>query len=249
MIEICNVSMDFKIQKENIRSIKEYFIGLVKRKITYERFRALDNISLTIPKGEVCGIIGRNGAGKSTLLKLIAGVLTPTEGTVRIKGSIAPMLELGAGFDLELTARENIYLNGAILGFSKEFLDSKYQQIVEFSELQEFMDQPVRTFSSGMIMRLAFSISTLVEPEVLIVDEILSVGDAHFAQKSGQRMRELMSSGTTVLMVSHSYNQIVEFCDRVIWLEKGRIVMDGEPEEVCRAYGNWDGRSQTEGVV
>ena len=236
MIELRNVTMDFKVQKENIKSIKEYLVNIIKGKVTYERFRAVNDISIYIKPGEVCGIIGRNGAGKSTLLKLIAGVLNPTEGQVTVKGTIAPMLELGAGFDHDLTARENVFLNGAILGYSKLFLEEKYDDIVAFSELHEFMDQPIRTFSSGMMMRLAFSIATIVEPEILIVDEILSVGDAHFANKSGERMKKLMSSGTTVIMVSHVLSQIEELCDRVIWLDKGKIIMDGDSKEVCDKY-------------
>ena len=236
MIELKNVTMDFKVQKENIKSIKEYLVNIIKGKVTYERFRAVNDISIYIKPGEVCGIIGRNGAGKSTLLKLIAGVLNPTEGQVTVKGTIAPMLELGAGFDHDLTARENVFLNGAILGYSKLFLEEKYDDIVAFSELHEFMDQPIRTFSSGMMMRLAFSIATIVEPEILIVDEILSVGDAHFANKSGERMKKLMSSGTTVIMVSHVLSQIEELCDRVIWLDKGKIIMDGDSKEVCDKY-------------
>ncbi len=237
MIKINNVTMDFKIQKEHIQSLKEYLVNMFKGKITYEYFRALDNVSIDIKKGEVVGIVGRNGAGKSTLLKTIAGVLTPTSGNIKINGIIAPMLELGAGFDHDLTARENIYLNGAILGYSKEFLASKFKEIVDFSELEDFIDQPVRTFSSGMLMRLAFSISTIVEPEILIVDEILSVGDSHFKKKSEKRMRELMAGGTTVLMVSHTLPQIQEMCSRVIWLEKGKVKMDGDTKTVCDEYG------------
>ena len=236
MIELRNVTMDFKVQKENIKSIKEYLVNIIKGKVTYERFRAVNDISIYIKPGEVCGIIGRNGAGKSTLLKLIAGVLNPTEGQVTVKGTIAPMLELGAGFDHDLTARENVFLNGAILGYSKLFLEEKYEDIVGFSELHEFMDQPIRTFSSGMMMRLAFSIATIVEPEILIVDEILSVGDSHFAKKSGERMKQLMSSGTTVIMVSHVLSQIEELCDRVIWLDRGKVLMDGKAIDVCRMY-------------
>ena len=236
MIDVKNVTMDFRIQNENINSIKEYFVNLIKGKISYREFRALDDVSFHIDRGQVCGIIGRNGAGKSTLLKIISGVLAPTSGKVTVKGNIAPMLELGAGFDQDLSARENIYLNGAILGYTKEIIDSKYEDIVNFSELHDFMDNPIRTYSSGMMMRLAFSIATLVEPEVLIVDEILSVGDASFAEKSNKRMQELMSGGTTVLMVSHVLEQIREMCDRVIWIEKGRIVMDGAPNDVCDAY-------------
>ncbi len=236
MVDVNNVTMDFRIQNENIKSIKEYLISLIKGKISYSEFRALEDVNFHIEKGQVCGIIGRNGAGKSTLLKIIAGVLAPTKGTVKVNGNIAPMLELGAGFDQDLSARENIYLNGAILGYSKEFLDQKYQDIVDFSELHEFMDNPIRTYSSGMMIRLAFSIATIVEPEILIVDEILSVGDASFAEKSGKRMRELMSGGTTVLMVSHVLEQIREMCDRVIWMDHGKVIMDGDPDEVCDAY-------------
>lgn len=236
MIYIDNVTMDYRIQQENIKSMKEYIVNAIRGRITYREFRALDDINLHIKRGEVCGIVGRNGAGKSTLLKVIAGVLTPTKGHVQINGNIAPMLELGAGFDQDLTARENIFLNGAILGYSKEFLEQKFADIVAFSELEEFIEQPVRTFSSGMMMRLAFSIATLVEPEVLIVDEILSVGDGHFQKKSEARMRELMSGGTTVLMVSHAIKQIRDMCNRVIWLDHGKVIMDGETQKVCDAY-------------
>ena len=236
MIYIDNVTMDYRIQQENIKSMKEYIVNAIRGRITYREFRALDDINLHIKRGEVCGIVGRNGAGKSTLLKVIAGVLTPTKGHVQINGNIAPMLELGAGFDQDLTARENIFLNGAILGYSKEFLEQKFTDIVAFSELEAFIEQPVRTFSSGMMMRLAFSIATLVEPEVLIVDEILSVGDGHFQKKSEARMRELMSGGTTVLMVSHAIKQIRDMCNRVIWLDHGKVIMDGETQKVCDAY-------------
>lgn len=236
MIELSNVTMEYRIQKENIKSIKEYIVNVIKGKVNYSYFKAVDDISFTIKKGEVCGIIGKNGAGKSTLLKIISGVIPPTKGNIKIEGKIAPLLELGAGFDTDLTARENIYLNGAVLGYSKKFLDDKYDEIVSFSELEEFMDQQVRTFSTGMMMRLAFSIATLVEPEILIVDEILSVGDGHFSNKSINRMKDMMSGGTTVLMVSHSLKQIKDLCNRVIWIEKGKIVMDGETLEVCKKY-------------
>lgn len=238
MISIDGLTLEYKIQKEKVKSLKEFFIAASTHKLTYETFRALDNISLSIPKGQVCGIIGKNGAGKSTLLKVIAGVLAPTLGSVNVVGNIAPMLELGAGFDMDLTARENIYLNGAILGYSKKFLDEKYQEIADFSELGEFISQPVRTFSSGMMMRLAFSVATLIEPEILIVDEILSVGDAYFQKKSEERMKQMMSEGTTVLIVSHSTGKIRDLCSRAIWLEKGKIKMDGSAAEVCNLYEN-----------
>ena len=236
MIDIKEATMDFRVDDSRSNSFKEFFVNLLKGKIQYDRFRAVDQVNLQVRRGEVCGIIGRNGAGKSTLLKMIAGVLKPTGGSIRINGNIAPMLELGAGFDQDLTARENIYLNGAILGYSKAFLDSKFDDIVRFSELERFIDQPVRTYSSGMMMRLAFSIATQIEPEVLIVDEILSVGDSHFRQKSEARMREMMGGGTTVLMVSHVLSQIRNMCDHVIWLDHGRVVMDGDAKTVCDAY-------------
>lgn len=236
MIYVDNVTMDYRIQRENIKSIKEYLLSALKGKVTYREFRALDHVSFHVAPGEVLGIIGRNGAGKSTLLKVIAGVLTPTEGDVRINGSIAPMLELGAGLDQDLTARENIFLNGAILGYSRIFLKERFEEIIRFAELEDFIEQPIRTYSSGMMMRLAFSIATLVEPEVLIVDEILSVGDVHFKKKSEARMRRLMSGGTTVLMVSHSTSQIREMCSRVVWLDQGKVLMDGDAQKVCDAY-------------
>ena len=199
-------------------------------------FWALKDISFHIEQGDVLGVVGANGAGKSTLLKVVSGVLKPTEGTVNVQGKIAPMLELGAGFDSELTARENIFLNGAILGYKKKFLESKYNEIVEFSELQDFMDVPVRNFSSGMLARLAFSISTLVNPEVLIVDEILSVGDLAFQKKSYDKMEKMIHGGTTVLFVSHAADTIQKMCNKAIWLDKGKLIMFGSAQEVCAEY-------------
>ena len=198
--------------------------------------KALQDVDFSIEKGEVLGLVGANGAGKSTMLKVIAGILKPTKGTVTVHGNIVPMLELGSGFDLELTGRENVFLNGAILGYSEDFLKEKYQEIVDFSELGEFIEMPLRNYSSGMITRLAFSIATVVKPDILIVDEILSVGDAAFQKKSKNRMMELMSGGTTVLLVSHSAEQITEMCSRAIWLEKGTMKMIGPAADVCRAY-------------
>ena len=197
---------------------------------------ALSQVSFRIPEGKVFGLLGTNGAGKSTMLKVISGILKPTKGTVTVHGNIVPMLELGSGFDLELTGRENVFLNGAILGYSEDFLKEKYQEIVDFSELGEFIEMPLRNYSSGMITRLAFSIATVVKPDILIVDEILSVGDAAFQKKSKNRMMELMSGGTTVLLVSHSAEQITEMCSRAIWLEKGTMKMIGPAADVCRAY-------------
>ena len=215
MIEVKNVSMSFRLSQDRIQSIKEYLVTLAKGKLKYKEFWALKNVSFTVRPGEVLGIIGRNGAGKSTILKVISGILKPTEGSVSVRGNIVPMLELGSGFDFDLTGRENIYLNGSILGYSSHFLDEKYDEIVSFSELGEFIEMPIRNYSSGMMMRLAFSIATVVNPEILIVDEILAVGDEAFQRKSRQRMLELMGGGTTVLFVSHSLDQIREMCDRV----------------------------------
>lgn len=236
MIQVDNVSMRFKLAHDRIQSLKEYMTKLIKRQLRYEEFWALKNVSFNVSKGEVVGIIGKNGAGKSTLLKIISGILKPTKGSVTCSGSIVPMLELGSGFDHDLTGRENIFLNGAILGYGKEFLESKFEEILDFSELGRFIDVPIRNYSSGMLMRLAFSIATVVNPEILIVDEILAVGDAAFQEKSKARMMELMSGGTTVLFVSHSLDQIREMCNRVIWLDSGKIKMIGETQKVCDAY-------------
>lgn len=236
MIDVKNITMKFKMEQDSGKSLKEFFVKTAKNRLSYDEMLAVNNVSFNIKKGEVVGVIGTNGAGKSTLLKLISGVLKPTEGTVSIYGSIAPMLELGAGFNPDLTGRENIFLNGAILGFSRAFLQSRYKEIVDFSELGDFINVPIRTYSSGMVMRLAFSISTLVSPDILIVDEILSVGDAHFKKKSENRMRQLMDGGATVLLVSHAISQIKDLSSRVIWLEKGIIKMDGDVEKVCHEY-------------
>ncbi|MTK14011.1 MAG: ABC transporter ATP-binding protein [Clostridiaceae bacterium] len=236
IIEIKDVSMMFKLTNDRISSLKEYVTSALSGKLSYKEFWALNNISINIKKGEVIGIIGRNGSGKSTLLKIISGIMKPTKGSITCNSNIVPMLELGSGFDFDLTGKENIYLNGAILGYSKKFLDAKYEEILEFSEIGDFINVPIRNYSSGMMMRLAFSIATVVNPEILIVDEILSVGDEAFQQKSHKRMRELMSGGTTVLFVSHSLDQIREMCNRVVWLERGEIRMIGNTDEVCDKY-------------
>ena len=221
---------------DRIQSIKEYMVAMLKKKLKYEQFRALNGVSFEINKGEVIGIVGSNGAGKSTLLKVISGILRPTEGSVSLGGNVVPMLELGSGFDFDLSGRENIFLNGAILGYSESFLKEKYDDIVEFSELGDFINIPVRNYSSGMIMRLAFSIASQVVPDILIVDEILAVGDAAFQEKSYARMVELMGHGTTVLLVSHNIEQIRRLCDRVIWLDHGEVKAIGETQEICDAY-------------
>lgn len=236
MIKANNISMRYLMTHDRIQSIKEYIVQLIRGKIKYEEFWALKNVSFEIEKGEVIGIIGHNGAGKSTLLKVISGILKPSEGEIEVRGNIVPMLELGSGFDYDLTGRENIFLNGAILGYTEKYLKEKYDEIVAFSELGKFVDVPIRNYSSGMVMRLAFSVAAIVQPEILIVDEILAVGDADFQQKSKNRMLELMSGGTTVLFVSHSLEQIREMCDRVIWLEHGEVKAIGKTEEICNAY-------------
>ena len=241
MIKLEHVSMKFNLGIEKEFSIKQAFINFFspkkrKKKNKKDVFWALSDVSFEVKRGEVIGLIGSNGAGKSTLLKVVSGVLKPTKGKVTVNGVISPMIELGAGFDAELTARENIYLNGSILGYSKEFLDEKFDEIVEFSELKDFLDAPVRNFSSGMVAKLAFSIATVVNPEILIVDEILSVGDIKFQEKSKNKMMEMIKGGTTVLYVSHDLSSIMELCNRVVWLEHGKVVKIGETDKICKEY-------------
>lgn len=236
MIKAEHITVSYRMAHDKIQSIKEYLVALLKHKLKYEDFLALNDVSFEIKKGEVIGIIGNNGAGKSTLLKVISGILTPTKGKVTLQGNVVPMLELGSGFDYDLTGRENIFLNGAILGYSERFLKEKYDDIVAFSELGEFINHPVRNYSSGMVMRLAFSIASMVNPDILIVDEILAVGDAAFQEKSYARMTEMMSHGTTVLLVSHNIDQIRRLCDRVIWLDHGNVVAIGDTNELCDRY-------------
>ena len=238
MIEVRDVTMRFRMAKDRISRIKEYAIARLRGKLKYNEFEALKHVSFDVKRGEVMGLIGHNGAGKSTLLKVISGILKPTEGSVIVRGNVAPMLELGSGFDFDMTGRENIFLNGAILGYSEEFLKSKYEEIVAFSEIGPFINVPLRNYSSGMVTRLAFSIATVVVPEILIVDEVLSVGDAAFQEKSLSRMMELMSGGTTVLFVSHNLEQIRKMCSRALWLEHGHILMFGDAQTVLDAYKN-----------
>lgn len=236
IIRVDHVSMNFRMNANHTTSVKEWVVAKLKGQLKYQDFYALNDVSFSVNRGEVVGIIGTNGSGKSTLLKCISGIYKPTAGTVVTAGRVAPMLELGSGFDYELSGRENIFLNGAIMGYSESFLKEQYDEILAFSELGEFIYQPIKTYSSGMLMRLAFSVATLVNPEILIVDEILAVGDERFQKKSFARMSQLMQGGTTVLMVSHRLEQIREMCSRVIWLSHGRVVMDGATGEVCDAY-------------
>ena len=236
IIKANDVSLCYRMSFDKIMSIKEYLVQLIQGKLKYQQFWALENISFEVNNGEVLGIIGHNGAGKSTLLKVISGIMKPTKGSLQILGNVVPMLELGSGFDYDLTGRENVFLNGAILGYSEQFLKEKYNEIEAFSELGQFIDVPLRNYSSGMVMRLAFSVATVVNPDILIVDEILAVGDAAFQEKSKARMMELMSGGTTVLFVSHSLAQIREMCDRVLWLDHGHMKMIGDAQTVCDAY-------------
>lgn len=236
MIEVDNVSVCFRLDNNRVASLKEFVTHKLSGKLSYTEFWALKNVTLSVKKGEVLGLIGRNGAGKSTLLKSISGIYKPTKGSILCRGNVVPMLELGAGFDFDLTGRENIFLNGAVLGFSEEFLKIRLNEIIAFSELGQFIDVPIRTYSSGMLARLAFSVATMVDPEILIVDEVLSVGDESFQAKSRARMMELMGGGTTVLFVSHSLEQIREMCDRVVWLEQGQVKIIGPTQEVCDNY-------------
>ena len=236
-IEVKNVTMCFKKEKDEASSIKEHFIKTIKRQHDYENFKALDDVSFTIDKGEIVGIIGTNGSGKSTILKIIAGALKPTTGAVRVNRKKVQLLTLGTGFDPELTGRENVYLNGALIGYTKEFIDEKYDEIVKFAELEGFMEERVKNYSSGMVSRLGFAIATIRNtPEILILDEVLSVGDMFFRKKSEQRIREMISGGSTVLIVSHSPSVIQKNCSKAVWIEKGILKAVGRPKEVCKAY-------------
>ncbi|NFO04762.1 ABC transporter ATP-binding protein [Clostridium botulinum] len=235
-IKLENVGMNFKKSTQKITSLKEYIIKKIKNEVKYEEFVALKDINLNIEKGEVVGFVGLNGAGKSTLLKIVSRVQKPTSGKVEINGMVSPLLELGAGFDYDLTGKENIYLNGLILGYNKKFINDKIDEIIEFAELKDFIDTPIKNYSSGMKARLGFSIATASIPEILIVDEVLSVGDGRFRKKSEDRMLELIKSNATVLFVSHSLSQIRRLCTKVVWLEKGQVKMVGDTKKVCDAY-------------
>lgn len=236
-IEVNDVTMIFNMASEQLNNLKEYFIKIIRHELFFSEFRALKHISFKVRRGEVVGLVGTNGSGKSTMLKIIAGVLEASEGECIVRGNIAPLIELGAGFDMELTARENIYLNGALLGYTKQFIDDHFDEIVEFAELRDFVDMPLKNYSSGMVARIAFAIATVTEPDILIVDETLSVGDVFFQQKCEDRIQHFIKNGdVTVLFVSHSIEQVERICQRAIWIEKGDLRMDGPVAEVCEAY-------------
>ena len=239
--EVDNVSMKFNLSREKVDSLKDYIFKTIKREIQYNEFWALKNVSFSVEKGDRVGILGLNGAGKSTLLKVISGVFKPTEGHVDKHGKMVPLLELGAGFDPQYTGKENIYLYGAMLGYTKKFIDSKYDEIVEFSELQKFMDVPVKNYSSGMKSRLGFSIATVVEPKILILDEVLSVGDAKFRKKSEKKIMSMFDSGVTVLFVSHSLEQVQRLCNKAMILEKGKLIAYGDIDPISEQYSKMIG--------
>ena len=235
-ISVNDVSMMFNLNRDKVMGLKEYVVKVLKRQLYFDEFWALKNVSFDVKKGEVLGVLGLNGSGKSTLLKIIAGVFKPTKGKVTISGDVAPLLELGAGFDLEFSARENIYLNGAMFGHSPAHMDGLYHEIMDFAELWDFQDVPLKNFSSGMQARLGFSVATQVDPSILIIDEVLGVGDYRFAKKSENRIHELLSRGATVLLVSHSASTIKDLCTRAMILRQGEMVCIGDVDEVCERY-------------
>lgn len=253
MIKVDHVSMIFNMASEQLNSIKEYVIAAAKRELRFKEFRALDDVSFEVKQGDVFGILGTNGSGKSTILKIIAGVLEPSKGSCTVSGNIAPLIELGAGFDMELTARENIYLNGALLGYSKQFIEENFDDIVEFAEVEKFLDMPMKNYSSGMVARIAFAIATVIVPEILIVDEVLSVGDFMFQKKCEDRITKLIKEhGVTVLIVSHNNDQIERLCNKAVWIEKGHLRMAGTAKEVCQTYrvlGGHVGSKESERIV
>ena len=236
IVTVDHVSMRFNLSSEKFDSFKEYVIKSIKRQVSYDEFWALQDISFEVRRGESLGLVGLNGSGKSTMLKIIAGVVKPTKGTVSVRGNMAPLIELGAGFDMDLTARENVYLNGALLGYNRSQMEAQYEDIVNFSELGEFMNVPVKNFSSGMVSRLAFAIATIGVPDILICDEVLSGGDFRFQEKCEERIGTMQKKGTTILFVSHSLEQVEKICNKIVWLEKGRLKMFGDAKNICKIY-------------
>lgn len=237
-LKVEHVSMKFNLSSEKVDNIKEYLIKMIKKELMFQEFFALQDINFQVKSGESWGIVGTNGSGKSTLLKLICGILKPYKGQVNVKGELAPLIELGAGFDGELTARENIFLNGTLLGHSEEFMKEHFEEIVDFAELWDFLNMPIKNYSSGMAARLGFAVATMVQPDILICDEVLSVGDFKFQKKCEERMKHMLETGTTLLYVSHSIDSVQNLCNHVLWLNKGREVMSGNANEVCDAYIN-----------
>lgn len=238
MIDVDHVTIRFNLASEKIDNLKEYFVKLVKRELMFQEFLAVKDVSFQVKKGEAWGLIGTNGSGKSTMLKAISGILKPYKGSISVNGSVAPLIELGAGFDAEMTARENIFLNGCVLGHTEQFMKEHFEEIVDFADVREFLDSPLKNYSSGMKARLGFAIATMVKPEILIVDEILAVGDYKFRKKCEARMNEMLSGGTTLLYVSHNIDEVLRLCDHAIWIDKGVARMQGEVKEVCDAYMN-----------
>lgn len=236
IVAVDHVFMKFNLASEKFDSFKEYVIKSIKRQVSYDEFWALKDISFEVKRGQSLGLVGLNGSGKSTMLKIIAGVLKPTKGHVTVRGNMAPLIELGAGFDMDLTARENVFLNGALLGYNRAQMEEQYEDIVNFSELGEFMNVPVKNFSSGMVSRLAFAIATIGVPDILICDEVLSVGDFRFQEKCEERIGNMKENGTTILFVSHSLTQVEKICDKIVWLEKGHLKRFGDAQEICRIY-------------
>lgn len=236
VIKVDHATVRFNLAAERVDSIKEYVIKLLKRELLFQEFFALKDVSFEVKKGEAWGLIGHNGAGKSTMLKLICQIIKPYKGSVSVNGRISPLIELGAGFDMDMTARENIHLNGAVLGYSENFINQHFDEIVDFAEIRDFLDVPLKNFSSGMTARLGFAIATIVKPDILIVDEVLSVGDISFQKKCEERMNEMLKEGVTLLYVSHSIESVEKLCDHVIWIENGEVQMTGETKNICQKY-------------
>ena len=238
VIDVCNATVQFNMASQQVNNMKEYLIKLLKKELMFQEFLALQDVSFQVRRGDSWGIVGVNGSGKSTLLKLICGIIKPYKGTVSVTGRLAPLIELGAGFDGELTAKENIFLNGAMLGYTEDFMKEHFEEIVDFAELWDFMEMPIKNYSSGMAARLGFAVATMVQPDILICDEVLSVGDYKFQEKCEERMKKMLDGGTTLLYVSHSITSVKSLCDHALWLQKGRVVMNGTVNEVCDAYMN-----------
>ena len=236
IVDVNNVTIRFNLANQKVDNLKEYVIKMIKKELTFQEFLAVKDVSFQVRKGEAWGLIGTNGSGKSTMLKAISGILKPYQGTITVSGSVAPLIELGAGFDPELTARENIFLNGCVLGHTEKFMQEHFDEIVDFAEIHKFLDSPLKNYSSGMRARLGFSIATMVKPDILIVDEVLAVGDFKFRQKCEKRMKELLAGGTTLLYVSHNIDEVRRLCDHAIWLDKGVARMQGDTKTVCDAY-------------